>query len=153
LGSEVFTELYAGGAHHVSARYLFLGLHGHRALVPWIWTGIALNAASAALVHLPQSRTSRPLLLAACVTAFSGVWIEKGMGLIIPGSIPSTLHEVVDYSPSLTEWKVSAAIYATGLIALVVLLKIYLPVFSGALSVARPSLTSLPPSPPSRRPT
>ena len=85
-------------------------------------------------------------LLAACVTAFSGVWIEKGMGLIIPGFVPSTLHEVVEYSPSLTEWKISAGIYAAGLMVLIVLLKIALPVFSGEVSVARPSLTSLPPS-------
>ncbi|MBS2018897.1 MAG: polysulfide reductase NrfD [Deltaproteobacteria bacterium] len=151
FGSEIFTELYSGGAHHASARYLLFGLHGHHALVPWIWTGIALNVASAVLIHLPQSRESRPLLIAACVAAFCGVWIEKGMGLIIPGFVPSTLHEVVEYSPSLTEWKVSAGIYAAGLMALIILLKISLPVFSGQISVARPSLTSLPPSPPSSR--
>lgn len=151
FGSEVFTELYAGGSHHVSARYLFFGLHGHHALVPWIWTGVALNVTSAVLIHLPQSRESRPLLFAACVSAFSGVWIEKGMGLIIPGFVPSTLHEIVEYSPSLTEWKISAGIYAAGLMVLIVLLKISLPVLSGQVSVARASLTSLPPSPPSRR--
>ena len=152
FGSEAFTELYSGGAHHASARYLFFGLHDHNALVPWIWAGITLNVSSAVLIHLPQSRTNRAVLLAACVTAFGGVWVEKGMGLIIPGFVPSTLHEVVEYLPSLTEWKISAGIFAGGLMALIVLLKIALPVFSGQLSVSRPSPGSLPPSPPSSRP-
>jgi molybdopterin-containing oxidoreductase family membrane subunit len=109
LGSEVFTEIYAGGSHHAAMRYLLFGMHGKNALVPWIWTAIALNLASAVLVHLPASRTSHPVLLAACATAFSGVWIEKGMGLIIPG----------------------------GMMVLVVLLKIALPVFTGEISVSR----------------
>src|SRR5690606_11242775 len=43
LGSEVFTEFYTGGHHAVAAQYLFFGLHGHDALVPWIWTAVALN--------------------------------------------------------------------------------------------------------------
>lgn len=32
-----------------------------------------------------------------------GIWIEKGMGLIIPGFVPSTLHEWVEYVPSAAE--------------------------------------------------
>ncbi|MCU0681551.1 MAG: polysulfide reductase NrfD [Polyangiaceae bacterium] len=149
FASEMFTELYAGGAHHASARYLFFGLHGKRALVPWAWTGVALNLASALLLHLPASRADRRVLLAGCACAFSGVWIEKGMGLIIPGFVPSTLHEVVEYAPSLTEWKVSAGIYAAGLMALIVLLRTTLPVFTGEVSVVARSLPrpARPPAP------
>ena len=43
LISEVFTEFYTGSTHAVSARYLFFGLEGYNALVPWIWTSIVLN--------------------------------------------------------------------------------------------------------------
>jgi molybdopterin-containing oxidoreductase family membrane subunit len=67
------------------------------------------------------------------------------MGLIIPGFVPSTLHEIVEYTPSLTEWMVSAGIYAAGAMVLIVLLKTTLPVFTGEVSVARRSFTSLPP--------
>jgi len=56
------------------------------------------------------------------------VWIEKGMGLIIPGFIPSTLHEVVEYAPSTIEWQISAGIWAGGLLVYTVALKIGLPV-------------------------
>ena len=38
LGCELFTEFYADSHHMVSTVYLYLGLHGHNALVPWIWS-------------------------------------------------------------------------------------------------------------------
>jgi Ni/Fe-hydrogenase subunit HybB-like protein len=124
--SEMFTALYTGGVHGSSVRYLLLGLHGYHALVPWIWTALALNVLSAALLFSPRSRTNRGVLHAACAAAFCGVWIEKGMGLIIPGFIPSTLHEMVEYLPTLIEWKVMAGIWAAGLMVLTLALKIAL---------------------------
>jgi molybdopterin-containing oxidoreductase family membrane subunit len=140
FGSEQFTEFYSGGAHVSAARYLFFGLHGKHALVPWIWTSFGLNVASALLVHLPQSRTRPAVLSLACVCAFTGVWIEKGMGLIIPGFVPSTLHEIVEYVPSLTEWKITVGIWAFGGMVLVLAIKLALPVLSGRVTVARESL-------------
>jgi Ni/Fe-hydrogenase subunit HybB-like protein len=46
------------------------------------------------------------------------------MGLIVPGFIPSTLHEIVEYAPSLVEWKVTAGIWAFGMMVYTVALKI-----------------------------
>src|SRR3954469_11592790 len=43
LANEVFKEFYSGNLHVASSKYLFVGLHGHHALVPWIWTAIGLN--------------------------------------------------------------------------------------------------------------
>jgi molybdopterin-containing oxidoreductase family membrane subunit len=130
LASELFTEFYGGGAHSASAHYLFAGLHGHHALVPWIWTAVGLNLASAALLYLGPVRERAGSLLLACAMSFAGVWIEKGMGLVIPGFIPSTLHEIVEYSPSLTEWKVTAGVWALGLLIYTVALKIAAPVLA-----------------------
>jgi molybdopterin-containing oxidoreductase family membrane subunit len=134
LGSELFTAFYTGGAHASAVEYLFFG-HGGHALVPWIWTAIALNAASAGLLFVRRDKIVSGWLNAACVCAFSGVWIEKGMGLIIPGFVPSTLHEVVEYVPTLVEWKITAGIWACGLIVLTVAIKVSLPVLSGRLRV------------------
>jgi Ni/Fe-hydrogenase subunit HybB-like protein len=131
LGSELFTAFYTGGHHSAAVRYLFFGDHGRHALVPWIWTAVALNLASAVLLHLPASRRRTAVLNAACVAAFAGVWIEKGMGLIIPGFVPSTLGEIVEYVPSLLEWKITAGIWAFGLMVLTIALKVALPVLSG----------------------
>jgi Ni/Fe-hydrogenase subunit HybB-like protein len=134
LGSELFTAFYTGGLHAASAKYLFFGAHGKSALVPWIWTAITLNVASAVLVHLPKTREKVALLNVACVAAFIGVWIEKGMGLIVPGFIPSTLHEIVEYVPSASEWKITAGIWAFGLMVLTVAIKLSLPVLKGEVS-------------------
>ena len=133
LASELFTEFYSGGGHTDSARYLFLGLHGHNQLVPWIWTSVVLNASSAVILFLPQAGKRRGVLVAACAMAFVGVWIEKGMGLIVPGFIPSALHEIVEYLPSLVEWKVTAGIWAFGLLLYSASVKVALPVLTGKM--------------------
>lgn len=143
--SEVFTALYTGGHHSAAVNYLLFGSHGKNALVPWIWSAIALNVASVVLLYLPATRRGKTsLLLAACICAFCGVWIEKGMGLIIPGFVPSTLHEVVEYVPSLTEWRVSAGVWAFGAMVLIVGLKFAAPVLSGTFRCIPPSETAKP---------
>ncbi|MBL8744707.1 MAG: polysulfide reductase NrfD, partial [Myxococcales bacterium] len=144
FGSEVFTAFYSGGAHAVSMRYLLVGLHGKTSLVPWMWAAILLNLTSALIVYLPASRTNLRLLTMGCLMAFAGIWVEKGMGLIVPGFVPSTLHEVIEYRPSLTEWKVSIGIWAVGLIVLTVAVKVALRVMTGRVAVDAYS-QSLPP--------
>ncbi|MFB6264252.1 MAG: sulfate reduction electron transfer complex DsrMKJOP subunit DsrP [Bradymonadaceae bacterium] len=131
LGAEVFTEFYTGGTHAAAAEYLYFGLHGRNALVPWIWTAILLNVAAALVLLHPSIPENKPLLNGACIMTFVGIWIEKGMGLIIPGFVPSTLHELVEYTPSLVEWKVTAGIWAFGLMIFTVALKIAIPVLQG----------------------
>lgn len=132
LVSEVFTSFYTGGAHAVAAKYLFFGHHGHNALVPWMWTSIAFNVIAAVFLLRPKVHTHLWTLDAACVLVFIAVWIEKGMGLIIPGFIPSTLHEWIEYLPSSAEWKITAGIWAAGFLVYTLLLKVAIPVFTGA---------------------
>ena len=134
LASEVFTLFYTGGAHGASAQYLFFGSHGHYGLVPWIWTAIVCNLLGAVLFFMPSALERGSLRIAACLLCIVGIWIEKGMGLIVPGFIPSTLHEIVEYTPSLIEWKVTAGIWAFGLLLLTVMLKLIVTVFTGRLS-------------------
>jgi molybdopterin-containing oxidoreductase family membrane subunit len=136
VASELFTEFYTGTAHSTHAYYLYFGLHGHSALVPWIWTAIALNVLAAILFLHPAAMRNMPLLTFACAAAFVGIWIEKGMGLIIPGFVPSTLHQMVEYQPSLTEWQITAGVWAFGLMVYTVALKIAIPVMRGELNFA-----------------
>ena len=126
--AELYTEFYTGGTHAASAEYLWFGLHGHHELVPWAWTALTLNTLAAIVLLSPALSRRRGVLLAALVATFVGVWIEKGMGLIVPGFVPSTLHELVPYTPSLNEWKITAGIWAFGLMVFTVALKIALPV-------------------------
>src|ERR1043166_8843439 len=53
LINEGFKEFYSGTAHVASSSYLYFGLHGHHALVVWIWVAIVFNLVSRFLLVLP----------------------------------------------------------------------------------------------------
>jgi molybdopterin-containing oxidoreductase family membrane subunit len=137
LGSEAFTEFYTDSAHTASARYLFLGLEGRHGLVPWIWTAIGLNTVALAVLYLPVSRSLRYLNL-ACVCLIVGIWIEKGMGLIVPAFIPTPVGEIVEYSPTLNEALVSLGVWGFGLLVYTIFVRITVPVLSGRLTYDQP---------------
>ena len=63
------------------------------------------------------------MLFPACVLLFLGIWIEKGIGLIVPGLVPSPMGEVVDYAPSWVEISVTLGILAVGIFVVTVLIK------------------------------
>ena len=94
--SEIFTELYSFKHHASSMRYLLFGLHGHNKLVPYIWTAIALDVFAAVVFVTPALySTARTSCAPRARAAVVGVWVEKGMGLVIPGFVPSPLGEIV----------------------------------------------------------
>jgi Ni/Fe-hydrogenase subunit HybB-like protein len=144
LGSEVFTEFYTGAAHSISAQYLFFGLDGRHALVPWIWTAIALNTFALVALLTPASN-KRWVLNAACAAMIVGIWIEKGMGLIVPAFIPSPLGEIVEYKPTLNEILVSIGIWAFGILIYTILVRVTIPVLYGELLVDKVYRTDVKP--------
>ncbi len=133
LTCEVFTEFYTGSAHVASARYLYFGLHGQDALVPWIWTAIGMNVIATVLVMLPASRGMN-MLNVACVLAIFGIWIEKGMGLIVPAFVPTPLGEIVEYVPTIHETIVCFGIWAFGLLLYTIFVRVSVPVLAGEVT-------------------
>jgi Ni/Fe-hydrogenase subunit HybB-like protein len=131
LASEVFTEFYFFTHHAVSARYLFFGLDGHNALVPWIWTAIVLNVGATVVLTIHPLRRNPRFLIPACLVLFAAIWTEKGMGMVIPGFIPSPLGEIVEYSPTWVELAVTAGVWAMGMFVLTVLVRVALPIELG----------------------
>jgi molybdopterin-containing oxidoreductase family membrane subunit len=131
LASELFYKFYSPTHHGINARYLFFGLGEHHALVPWIWTAIVLNVlATVALMIHPLRRNPR-WLMPACAILFVSIWIEKGIGLVVPGFVPSPLGEIVEYTPTWVELWVTAGIWALGLFVLTVLVRVALPIELG----------------------
>lgn len=132
LGSELFTEFYTDSQHVASAKYLFFGLHGASKLVVWIWLALALNVTALGLLMSKRSQNLK-VLNVACAMAIVGIWIEKGMGLIIPGFVPTPLGEVVEYAPSLNETLVTMGIWATGALLYTLMLRVAVPVILGKM--------------------
>jgi len=133
LGSEIFTEFYFPTHHAVSAQYLFFGLDGHHRLVGWIWTSVSLNVAATAILTLHPLRNRPNWLIPSCGVLFVAIWMEKGLGLVVPGFIPSPLGEVVEYFPSWIEYAVTAGIWAMGFFVMTVLVRVALPIEMGTL--------------------
>jgi molybdopterin-containing oxidoreductase family membrane subunit len=120
---EVFTAVYSSIPEHVlHFEYLYLGLEGNARLVPWMWTSSILAVFSLVLLFVPKLRNR--FLGLACVAVFVSLWIEKGLGMVITGFIPTPLGGVPDYWPTVNEVLVSLGIFAAGTLILTVLLKV-----------------------------
>jgi molybdopterin-containing oxidoreductase family membrane subunit len=112
---EVFTALYSQVPEHVRHfTYLYAGLDGHTALVPWMWASAALALAALVLLVVPGTRRRESTLAAACAAIFVSIWIDKGMGLIVGGLVPSPLGAVADYVPTVRETMITAGVWAVG---------------------------------------
>jgi Ni/Fe-hydrogenase subunit HybB-like protein len=135
LGAEVFKEYYSDTTHLAPMKYLYQGLHGHSDLVSYIWTATLFNVTAFLLFLIPQTRENYVTLNIGCVLIFVGVYIEKGMGLVIPGFVPDVLGDFYEYSPTGTEILVTLGIWATGLLVYTMLLRIAIPIMNGDFHV------------------
>ncbi len=122
---EVFVALYSNIPEHIDhLAYLFTGFHGKGALVPWMWTSMILMALAIVLLIVPATRRNESVLAVACVCVFLGTWIDKGMGMISGGFVPSPLHHVNEYMPTFMEVIITIGVYAVGFLVLTALYKI-----------------------------
>jgi Ni/Fe-hydrogenase subunit HybB-like protein len=135
LGAEVFKEFYSATEHTLYTRYLWFGLGRHRALVPYAWTSLACSVIAFVLFLVPKTRRNFVTLNLGCVLIWAGVYIEKGMGLVIPGMTPDTLGEIYEYRPTVNEWCIAAGIFGVGFLIFTFLVKIAVPIFYGTFHV------------------
>jgi len=133
IGAELFTEFYNEGHHAASVRYLFLGLDGHDALVPWVWTALVLLGVATLIGMIHPLRRNVITMNIACVLTIAGVWIEKGMGMVVPAFVPTPIGEIYEYTPTLTEIAVTIGIWGIGLLLFTVLAKAAIPIECGLL--------------------
>jgi Ni/Fe-hydrogenase subunit HybB-like protein len=122
---EVFVAFYSNIPEHMDhIKYLFVGLHGHGAYVPWMWASMILMVIGIILTVNPVTRKNEGVLAVACVVIFLGTWIDKGLGMIAGGFTPSPLHEITEYIPSLPEIGIALGVWAMGFLLLTALFKI-----------------------------
>jgi Ni/Fe-hydrogenase subunit HybB-like protein len=130
-GAEAFKEYYSNTEHALYTRYWFQGIGEHRTLVPYAWTAVALNATAFLLFIVPKARRHPVLLNVGCLATYAGCYIDKGMGLIIPGLTPDPLGEIYEYYPALTELRVAAGVFALGFLVFTLMLKVAVPILLG----------------------
>jgi Ni/Fe-hydrogenase subunit HybB-like protein len=125
VGCELFTVYYSQIPEHMNHfTYLFVGLHGHHALVPWMWAAVVLAISAVVLLINPNTRNNETTLTLACLCVFSALWIEKGVTLVLTGYIPSPLETITQYSPTLPEITITIGIWALGFLILSLLYKV-----------------------------
>ncbi|MCG8417513.1 MAG: polysulfide reductase NrfD [Proteobacteria bacterium] len=133
LGCELFKEFYTDSVHTASAEYLFFGLFGHGLLVPYIWSALAMSGAAIVIFSTERLYRDRRWLIAGSALCVLGVWIEKGMGLIIPGFIPTPTGDLVEYTPSAGEFLICLGIWAFGALIFTAMAKVALAIQHGRL--------------------
>jgi len=130
-GAEAFKEYYSDTEHLLFTRYWYEGLGAHRTLVPYAWAAVTLNVVAFVLFIVPRTRRHWLTLNIGCLATYAGCYIEKGMGLIIPGLTPDVLGEIYEYYPSMNELRVAAGVFALGFLVFTLMLKVAVPISLG----------------------
>src|SRR6266540_4126706 len=132
LGAELFKEFYSATEHLLYTQYFWIGIGGHRTLVPYAWFALFCSVAAFVLFLIPRTRKSFVTLNLGCLLIWAGVYIEKGIGLVIPGMTPDTLGQIYEYRPTAMEWGVAAGVFGIGFLVFTLLVKIAVPILVGS---------------------
>jgi len=122
--AEVFKEIYSNTEHVVHLKYLFIGVGNNKDIVFYGWTSLIFSIVAFFLFLIPKTRKNPITLNIGAILIWFGVYIEKGIALLIPGFTPDTLGQIYIYRPSITEIKIAMAIFAIGFLIFTLLTKI-----------------------------
>jgi molybdopterin-containing oxidoreductase family membrane subunit len=124
FGAEVFKEVYSNTEHLVHLKYLFIGVGENRDIVLYGWTSLIISVIAFLLFLIPRTRKNVITLNIGAILIWFGVYIEKGIALLIPGYTPDTLGQIYIYRPSMAEIKISMGIFAIGFLIFTLMTKI-----------------------------
>jgi Ni/Fe-hydrogenase subunit HybB-like protein len=122
--AEVFKEVYSDTEHLVHLKYLFIGVGENRDMVMYGWFSLIISFIAFLLFLIPATRKNPITLNMGAILIWFGVYIEKGIALLIPGFTPDSLGQIYIYRPSLVELKVSMGIFAIGFLIFTFMTKI-----------------------------
>jgi molybdopterin-containing oxidoreductase family membrane subunit len=122
---EVFTVFYSQIPEHMQHfYYLFLGLHGHGKLVPFMWFSLLGMIITALMLVNPKNRRDERMLAILCGMVIVTTWIDKGLGLITGGFVPNPLDKITEYWPTVPETLITLGVWALGFLILTILYKV-----------------------------
>jgi len=130
VGLEFFVGFYSDiPGHKHTLQYLFVGLehHGHiyNNLVPFMWGFLVLFVVGIALITCPKTRKEGDLWVGiGCASIFLAFWLDKGIGFVLGGFVPTPTEEIVEYYPTLNELFITIGVWAAGFFILTILYKI-----------------------------
>ncbi len=132
LGCEVFRDFYSASAsaHTIHAEFQWFGLEEH-GIAGYTWFALVCNSIAFAIFLAPALRNRMGVLSAGCVLAAAGVFVEKGLGLILPGLTPDALGEVYRYAPSANEILVGVGVWGIGALCFTLMTKVAIAITLG----------------------
>jgi Ni/Fe-hydrogenase subunit HybB-like protein len=135
LGAEVFKELYTDSWHKAPIVYMYAGLHGHTGLVKLMWTALIFNVLGFLIFLIPITKKNFWTFNLASILIVVGVWMEKGVGFIVPGFIPTPLGEIWEYVPRMPEILITVGVWGIGFLFYTLAVKIAIPIETGEMRV------------------
>ena len=93
----------------------------------WALSAAACNLFAFFLLLIPKTRNNHVTLNIGCILVIFGVFIEKGIGLVLPGLMPGALGEWYVYEPSLVEIMISIGIAGVGALIFTLFTKAAIP--------------------------
>lgn len=135
LGTEVFEQVYFATEHTVHAEFQWFGLddaHGNGGgIAPYAWFALMCNVLALIVFIAPELRHRIGVLSVGCMLAISGVYVEKGLGLMLPGQTPDAMGEVYNYAPSAIEVLIGLGIWSFGALLFTLMVKVTMEINNG----------------------
>lgn len=135
--SEIFKEVYSNTEHIVHLKYLFKGIGENRDIVAYGWLSVIISIIAFLLFLIPATRKNIVTLNIGAILIYFGVYIEKGIALIIPGFTPDTLGQIFVYRPSLTEIRTSVAIFSFGFLIFTLITRVAVAIVFEGFNIER----------------
>ena len=134
IGLEFFTAFYGQIPSHMhTLEYLYVGLDGHRGMVPLVWTSSGLALVGLVLLAVPATRKKDSTLTVGCLAVFLSIWLDKGFAFVASGFMPNAFGRITEYRPDWNELLVAAGVWAVGVMVFTVLCKMAIAVKEEAI--------------------
>ena len=126
---EFFTAFYSNiPGLTETLRYFYVGVQGHCKLTALMWISALFSVMGLILLIIPKIRHNEKTLAIALIIVILGIWIDKGLALVIGGFIPNLVGHITEYWPTLPEICIGLGVYSAGALIATFLFKVVIAV-------------------------